>query len=65
MGTLRLRLKTLMALRLAELVNSEVSAEVSSSNTWTGKDYVTLQEVPWEGDVTLKNVLNFSLVPMC
>ena len=54
-----------MALRLAELVNSEVSAEVSSSNTWTGKDYVTLQEVPWEGDVTLKNVLNFSLVPMC
>lgn len=50
--TLKLRLrKNLMALKLAQCVNSEVSAEVSSSNTGAGKDHVALKEVPWEEDV--------------
>lgn len=40
-----------MALKLAQCVNSEVSAEVSSSNTGAGKDHVALKEVPWEEDV--------------
>lgn len=63
--TLKLRLrKTLMALRLAECVNVDVSTEVSSSNTWAGQDYVSEGSALGRRCHLKTKQINFSLVPM-